>query len=110
MLICEIKWHTFILVFDSDFVAAVELAAENALHHEQELVVGDVFIVDGDAADIIAQLSLDDQLPTQVQLAIHTAEIHRRLLKHGTHYDYMYNCLSNPKFNTAELLSTAACN
>lgn len=64
---------TFVLVFDGHLVVALQLPPENALHHQHQLVISDVFVMDGDASDVIAQLGFDDQLPAQVQLAVHGA-------------------------------------
>ena len=56
--------HTLVLVLDGHLVAALQLPPEHALHHQHQLIVGDVLIMDGDASDVVAQLGFDDQLPT----------------------------------------------
>ena len=38
------------------------------LHHEDQLVIGQIVIVDGNPPDVVTQRRLDDQLPGQVQL------------------------------------------
>lgn len=70
---CLMFWRTFIFVFDGNLVAALQFAPEDALHHQHQLVVCDVFIMDGDAPYVVAQLGFDDELPAQVQLAVHGA-------------------------------------
>ena len=60
------KEHTFVLIFDDNFIVVIEFSPEDPLHHEDEFVVRDVFIVNRDAADVIPKLDFDDQLPTQV--------------------------------------------
>lgn len=62
---------TLILIFDGNFIVTLELAPEDSLHHQDKLIICDVFIVDRDAPDVVAQLGFDDQLPAQVQLAVH---------------------------------------
>lgn len=64
---------TFILVFYGNLVVTLQLAPEDTLHHQHQLIVGDVFIMDRDASDVITQLGFNDQLPAQVQLAVHGA-------------------------------------
>lgn len=39
---------------------------KNALHHNQQLVIRDILVVDGNATDIVLQLSFDNQLARQV--------------------------------------------
>ena len=50
--------HTFILVLDEDVVVVVDVAAEDALHHQHELVVRDLLVVDRDAPDVVTKLHL----------------------------------------------------
>lgn len=69
----SVSWLTFILVFDSDLVVTLQLSPEDTLHHEHQLIIGNVFIMDGNASDVVTQLGFDDQLPAQVQLAVHGA-------------------------------------
>ena len=59
--------HTFILVLDNYVIIGRQLAAVDTLHHQDQFVVRDVLIVDWDAANVVSQLNLDDQLATQVQ-------------------------------------------
>lgn len=64
---------TFILVLDGHLIITLQLPPEDTLHHQHQLIVGDVLIVDGDTSNIVTQLGFDDQLSTQVQLAVHGA-------------------------------------
>lgn len=65
--------RTFILVFDGNLVVTLQLPPEDTLHHQHQLVISNVFVMDRDAPDVVAQLGFDDQLPAQVQLAVHGA-------------------------------------
>ena len=67
MWLCSsLKRQTFILVLEGDVIRGAEAALENSLEHEQELVVRDVLVEDGDFANVFPQLHLDDELPAQV--------------------------------------------
>lgn len=63
--------HTFIFVFNGNFIVTLQLASEDTLHHQHQLIVCDVFIMDRDASNVVTQLGFDDQLAAQVQLAVH---------------------------------------
>ena len=59
--------HTFIFVLDDNVIICGQFSAVNTLHHQDQFIIGDVLIVDGDAADVVPQLNLDDELAAQVQ-------------------------------------------
>lgn len=51
-----------ITILEQHVVLNVKLALEQASHHYDQLVVGHLFVVDRHFANIVRQLSLDDQL------------------------------------------------
>ena len=59
-------YFTFITVLESHIISVVQFALVDSLHHEQQLVVGDVFVVNGHAPDVVSQAGLDDQFPSQI--------------------------------------------
>ena len=38
------------------------------LHHQDQLIIGQVIVVDGDPPDVISQARLDDQLPCHIKI------------------------------------------
>jgi len=50
-----------VLVLEKEVVVRRDDALEDSLHHEDELVVGEIVIVDGDTADVIPHSGFDDQ-------------------------------------------------
>lgn len=50
--------YTLVLIFDGDVISVVELASEDALHHQNQLIVGDGVVVDGNATNVVVELSL----------------------------------------------------
>ena len=71
---------TLVLVFDCDLICVTEFSTVDALHHQNQLVIRNVLVVDGDATDVIAKLNLDNELPAKVKLV-------KGLLKRGCHPD-----------------------
>ena len=57
---------TFIFIFQCHFVCRSQAALKDALHHNQQLVVRDVLVVDGNATDVVLQLGFNNQLARQV--------------------------------------------
>jgi len=52
----------FVLVLEKEVVVGREDALEDSLHHENELVVGEIVIVDGNPSDVIAHGGFNDEL------------------------------------------------
>ena len=53
-------------VFNQNLVRRVDLTFEDALHHQHELVVSYILIVNGNAPYVLAQADFDQQFPRQV--------------------------------------------
>merc|ERR1719295_1670910 len=59
-----------VLVLEGDVVRWGELISKDSLHHQDQLVVSNVLIMDGDPANVVAESGLDHQLPCQVHLSL----------------------------------------
>jgi len=58
----------FIFILEKEIVVSCDEALEDSLHHEDQLVVGQIVVVNGDSSDVGADGSFDDELAGQVQL------------------------------------------
>jgi hypothetical protein len=50
--------YTLVLIFDGDVISVVELASEDTLHHQNQLIIGDGVVVDWNATNVVVELSL----------------------------------------------------
>lgn len=58
----------FIFVFQQKLLLRIKHSPEDSLHHEDQLIIGQVIIVYGDPPDVIPQAGLDDDLPCHIQI------------------------------------------